>query len=165
MTKVLILLTHIFLFGVSPELKKMREEFSLVNKEERAVDALRSLSLASRDVAPNIKTAYYAAAEMCSAQYKFNPASKIAVFNKGKELLEQACNMDTSAIETRYIRFTIQQNAPGFLGYNKQLNLDRAFVVARTAALRDKDPQLYAMIYAYLLAKVKLTEKEKQMLR
>jgi hypothetical protein len=153
----------VFLNIVSPDLKKIREHFPLMSKQESSVTVIKEIALTSKDISVILKRAYYAAAEMTSAKYKLNPATKISTFNSGKKILEATILSDTGNVETRYIRYTIQQNAPSFLGYKANLTSDRTFLIKHLAPLRSSDPELFSSVYAYLLTYGKLTELEKDL--
>lgn len=58
------------------------------------------------------------------AAHVFNPFSKLKSFRQGKISIEKAITKDANNVELRYIRFSIQKNAPSFLGYNKQMQSD-----------------------------------------
>jgi len=156
-----LLLFIIYLFS-SNDLKLMRSEFNQINKSEDAVIRLKQLSTSSKEVTDALKLAYYAAAEMTSAKYKINPASKISAFNAGKKILETAISKDANNIEIRYIRFTIQSNAPSILGYNKNTSDDKNFILKNLQGIKKTDIELFANISAYFLTQVKLTEQEKK---
>lgn len=140
----------------------MRNEFNVINKSEEAILRLKEISTSTSEVNDALKLAYYAAAEMTSAQYKINPASKISAFNSGKKILETAVKKDPANIEIRYIRFTIQSNAPSFLGYNKAVKEDRSYILNNLQDLKSKDIELFSHICAYFLTQVKLNEQEKK---
>ncbi len=142
----------------------MRFHFGQLSKDESHVIKLKELAAQSHAVHESTRIAYYAAAEMSAAQYKINPASKLKLFNSGKQLLEKCVEKDSLNIEIRYIRYTIQTQVPGFLGYNKQINNDRFYLIQNLNPIRKKDTELFANIYAYLHAYGKLTETEKKLI-
>ena len=55
--------------------------------------------------------------------------SKLTTFKKGKKNIELAISKEPENVEIRYIRFSVQKNAPSFLGYNNNLKEDRDFLV------------------------------------
>lgn len=154
----------ILFLSSSNDLKLMRNEFNQINKSEEAVVKLKQLSTTTKEVSDALKLAYYAAAEMTSAKYKLNPASKISAFNSGKKILETAIAKDANNIEIRYIRFTIQSNAPSILGYNKNTTDDKNFIFKNLQGIKKTDIELFANISAYFLTQVKLTEQEKKII-
>lgn len=92
--------------------------------------------------------AYKACATMMMANYVFNPVSKLSYFNQGKQLLEKCVAADKENVEIRYLRFTVQSNAPAFLGYNNSIEEDKIFLIKAIANL--KDLQLKQMIISFL---------------
>lgn len=91
--------------------KKMIEELEL-SKEKTVIDL-----------------AYLGAYQTIWANHVFNPLSKLATFRKGKNNIELAISKEPENVEIRYIRFSVQKNAPSFLGYNNNLKEDRDFLV------------------------------------
>ena len=63
------------------------------------------------------------------ASHVFNPIKKIQSFKEGKKNIEDAINKDSENIEIRFIRLSIQKNAPSFLGYNNDIEEDRNFII------------------------------------
>ncbi|WP_313216128.1 hypothetical protein [Soonwooa sp.] len=76
-----------------------------------------------------IALAYLGAYQTIWANHVFNPLSKLATFKKGKNNIELAISKEPENVEIRYIRFSVQKNAPSFLGYNNNLKEDRDFLV------------------------------------
>lgn len=76
-----------------------------------------------------IALAYLGAYQTVWANHIFNPLTKLATFKKGKKNIELAISKEPENIEIRYIRFSVQKNAPSFLGYNSHLKEDRDFLV------------------------------------
>lgn len=146
----------------SDDLKKMRYDYNNMSKSEAVVEHLLETSKNSTQVSESLKTAYYAAGEMASAQFMFSPVSKINAFNSGKKKLEAAITKDPENIEIRYIRYTIQANAPGFLGYTKNVKTDREYIIKNLKGVKTSDVELFSHICAYFLTREKLTDAEKK---
>lgn len=72
--------------------------------------------------------AYLGAYQTIWANHVINPISKLNTFKKGKNNLEKAINLDQNQIESRYLRYSIQKNAPQFLGYSKNIKEDETFL-------------------------------------
>lgn len=62
------------------------------------------------------------------ANHVFNPISKLSTFNEGKKNIEQAIKNEPDNAELRFIRLSIQKNAPSFLGYRSSINEDTEFI-------------------------------------
>lgn len=56
------------------------------------------------------------------------PAKRLAMFKKGYQQLETALKKNPDNPEYRFLRLMIQENAPKFLGYNKDINQDSKFI-------------------------------------
>ncbi|RZL40826.1 MAG: hypothetical protein EOP00_26035 [Pedobacter sp.] len=82
---------------------------------------------------------YKGAGTMILANHVFNPITKLSKFNKGKKLIERAIKDEPNNIELRYIRFTIQTNLPGFLGYKGNIKSDKVFLINGLSGLADTD--------------------------
>ena len=54
--------------------------------------------------------------------------AKYKTFNKGKNNIEQAVEMAPDNIEIRVIRWSVQHNAPRFLGYHQEIENDKQFI-------------------------------------
>jgi len=72
--------------------------------------------------------AYLGAYQTIWANHVFNPLSKLSTFNKGKKNIQKAVTMDSNNVEIRFIRYSIQKNAPRFLGYSSDLATDKKFI-------------------------------------
>lgn len=151
--KFLLLLATTSLFLVPNDLKKLRKEFVLLETSEKAIYEINKIASTTSEVPVPLKSAYVAVAEMTSAKYKFNPISKLSAFNSGKKLLEKAIKADSLNPEIVFIRYTIQTQAPSFLGYSKNMATDKEFLISRLNSIKSVDTELYTTIYNYLIYK------------
>jgi hypothetical protein len=69
-------------------------------------------------------------------------------FNAGKVQLEYAIIQEDENIELRFLRLSIQENLPSFLGYSSQIKADRSFLVDHLDQILDED--LKSKISTYL---------------
>ncbi len=58
---------------------------------------------------------YHGASQMMMAKHVGNPFKKLSYFNKGKDMYTAAINADPRNVELRFLRFSVQAEAPGFL--------------------------------------------------
>jgi hypothetical protein len=72
--------------------------------------------------------AYLGASQTIWANHVFSPISKLNTFKLGKENIEKAIETEPDNVELRFIRLSIQKNAPGFLGYKSNLKEDTEFI-------------------------------------
>lgn len=60
--------------------------------------------------------AYLGGLKAIWANHVFSPISKVNTFDEGKKNIEKAIKAEPDNVELRFIRLSIQKNAPGFLG-------------------------------------------------
>ena len=81
-----------------------------------------------RKLVENFRTYLDSKAESKSKK-KLSQNSKYSYFNKGKKLLEDAIKKEPNNIEIRLMRLISQEKTPSFLGYNKNIEADRNFII------------------------------------
>lgn len=72
--------------------------------------------------------AYLGGAQTIWANHVFSPISKLNTFKEGKKNIEQAIKKEPDNVELRFIRLSVQKNAPSFLGYKSNINEDTEFI-------------------------------------
>ncbi len=102
-------------------------------------------------------------AHMIQANYSFNPYNKLSLFTKGKEMLERSVKMDPQNVEIRFMRFCVQTNAPFFLGYSSEVNLDKILILNSWSKITDED--LKNKIRNYMMESEFCTKSEKSLLK
>jgi len=73
------------------------------------------------------------------ADYYVNPLKKWKYYSKGVIKLDQLIESYPDNLELRFLRLTIQENVPKFLGYNKNLKEDKEFIYKNLTNILDKD--------------------------
>lgn len=58
-----------------------------------------------------------------------SPKQKLSVFKKGVEYLEDMIEKWPENIEYRFLRLSVQEHAPKFLKYNKEVEMDKTFIL------------------------------------
>lgn len=155
----LLLLLHIQPGQLLPQLQELRTLYQKAPVDEASCKKLLS-SLDQAGLSSPVCYAYKACAEMLMAKYTINPFSKLNYFNNGKNKLEQSLKKDPDNSEIRCLRFSIQINAPGFLGYNAEIQADKKFLLNAFPTVHDT--QLKTMLRNILLSSGKLTAAEKK---
>ncbi len=82
----------------------------------------------SKEKSP-VYLAYLGGFQTIWANHVFNPISKLQSFKEGKNKIEQAISKEPDNVEIRFIRFSVQKNAPSFLGYSNNIIDDRNFII------------------------------------
>tara|TARA_B100000900_G_scaffold92981_1_gene76254 strand:+ start:1778 stop:2185 length:408 start_codon:yes stop_codon:yes gene_type:complete len=72
--------------------------------------------------------AYSGAALILKAKYANSPISKISFFRKGRKKLDDIIDKNPNFVEYRWLRYSLQKNAPVFLNYNKNLIKDSIYI-------------------------------------
>ena len=129
--KLLMLLLSVLLMNFSfnsSDLNEVRSSYSKAVLDKKLCEKMiEDLELSKEKSV--IALAYLGAYQTVWANHIFNPLTKLATFKKGKKNIELAISKEPENIEIRYIRFSVQKNAPSFLGYNSHLKEDRDFLV------------------------------------
>lgn len=138
-----------------------RELYVKAESDQRYAEELLELSGNQKDAAV-IFQGYHGAANMMIAKHVGNPFSKLSYFKNGKKILEEAIQADKENIELRFLRFSVQSEAPGFLGYRDAVEEDKKLLLQGLNEL--EDPRLKQMIRSFLMKTDYLSEAEKQRL-
>jgi hypothetical protein len=145
--KTLIILLLLFNNNLElPELTYLRMLYVESPKSEEKAKKL--IELTEKFTKNATMKGYCGAGKIAMAKHYSNPFSKLKTFNKGKELLESAIHTEPENSELRFLRLGIQKNVPTFLGYNKNIEQDKKFLINNLASI--KDEEMKTIIETYL---------------
>ena len=135
-------------FADVPSISRVRSLFEQADIHKSSCIELIKLLEPYNEINFPILMGYKACGTMMMAKHVQNPFSKLLHFRKGKKMLEAVIAGHSKVVELRFLRYSIQTNAPSFLGYNNHIAEDKMFLKEAApslddAALRDK-------IYTYL---------------
>jgi hypothetical protein len=133
----------------------------LVKQDAKQLDQL--MVGVNVDTNAPVLVCYKGASQMIDAKYSLNPYLKFENFNKGKELMTKAISRDTLNLEMRFIRYSIQSNLPGFLGYHDELSSDKNFLLVNTRLA--SDPQLKEIIFTFFCGQSMIKPEELKQLK
>ncbi len=129
---VIILSAKVFGLSVNPDSASMnylRTEFYAAVEDEDKVDLLEQyiISRYSDDYTSYspVILAYYGGIQALKAKHAFNPISKLSHLISGLNRLEEAVEKSPDNLEIRFMRFSILDHVPGFLGYSNERDADR----------------------------------------
>jgi hypothetical protein len=74
--------------------------------------------------------AYTGALLMKKANFEKIPRTKLEIFKSGHKLLEAEISKNPESTEFRFLRIAIQERAPSFLNYNKNLQEDKKNIIS-----------------------------------
>ncbi len=136
----------------SNSLKEIRDLYYKVNLEEGQLEYFENhLNKKTKISSPELK-GYKAVLWFLKAKDYYNPYKKYEAFNEGKKELELIIKMHPNNIELHFLRLTIQDHLPGFLGYKSNITEDKKFIKEKVKEIKD-DPDLVQRINAYLAQK------------
>lgn len=76
-----------------------------------------------------IYKAYLGIGNLFMAKHATFPWAKMSYFNTGKNFLDSAVNEAPKNLEIRFLRYTTQMEMPKILGYNKNKQEDKDFIL------------------------------------
>ena len=106
---------------------------------------------------------YKGAVTIVMARHVMSPNKKLNYFKTGKNVLEQAIQKEPLNVELRFIRFSIQCNAPKFLDYHSNIYGDKVLLLKAVKAIKDVD--LKKRITKFLLNSSEVNNAEKTSLQ
>jgi hypothetical protein len=137
--------------------KNCRDYYYGVCLNETAIEDFNEYLELHKDYNDAVIKGYQSIIWFLWADYYINPIQKWKCFKKGKDELDQLINANSENTELRFLRLTIQDNVPGFLGYSDNKEEDRKFIYNQLDKISDKD--LHKKIVNYLcynsMAKIK----------
>lgn len=71
---------------------------------------------------------YLGGLQTIRAKHVFSPISKLNTYKEGKKNIEKAIKKEPENVEIRFIRLSVQKNAPSFLGYKSNIKEDTEFI-------------------------------------
>ena len=88
----------------------------------------KEISRLSEEKKTSFTNAYLGSLYMKKAGFLKGAANKVKTFKKGAQMLEKEINDNPAIVEYRFLRLTIQENAPKILKYNKELSADKKII-------------------------------------
>lgn len=143
------------------KISEVRSYYLKAAEEEAAAQKLVNLTKDGSSKDP-LLFGYKGAGHMMMAKHVGNPFKKLSHFNKGKDIFSEAIAAAPNNVEIRFLRFSVQAEAPGFLNYKQNLEEDKKILLAQTADL--KDAELKKIIFDYLNSSKELSSAEKEKL-
>lgn len=130
-----------------------------VSNEQTAVNLLAYLKTSNN---PTF-IGYKGAVTIVMAKHVMSPYKKLNYFDTGKGILEQAIQKEPLNVELRFIRFSIQCNAPKFLDYHSNIYADKVLLLKEIKVIKDVD--LKKRVTKFLLNSSEVSSAEKTTLQ
>jgi hypothetical protein len=155
-----------FLFAIQP-LDRIDEWRGLYfqSNNETAIAAFYN-KISSATISNSKEKAYLGVATAMNASCVSWPGEKLDYFNRGKELLEQSISESWNDAEIHFLRFSMQCETPGILGYTSNKSDDLNFIVSAIQKGVNKEcPYFWKNASSYLLSNSFVNENQKQIVR
>lgn len=149
-----------FTQNISVEL--LRKEYYKLNTDSVLCKKLFN-KIKNENSTNNTIVAYKGAIYASMSNHTKNKSDKLKLFNEGKKMLEQAISKDSANLELRFLRFTIQTNCPKALGYHKNINNDKIFIINNFNTLKPSEHK--NKIIEFLSTSAYLNEQEKKKIK
>ena len=127
-------------------LETLRDNYFKVNTEEISLDEFKNVLNNTQSSSTEIE-GYKIMLWFLKAKDYVNPISKLEAFNKGKKLLEELLIKNPNNFELHFLRLTIQDHSPSFLGYNDSIKEDEKFINIQIEKLNDSDLRKRVLMY------------------
>lgn len=153
----IILLPFIFGFKTAGEISTVRTYFEKGRNEKTYAEKLKQIT---GDGATALLKAYNGSAWALLAKHHTNPYKKLEYVKKGLGIINSAVLLDAADVEIRFLRFSVEENIPAIVSFDKHLNADKDMMIAN---LKPSHPY-YKTIRAYLMNSKNLSQAEKSKL-
>lgn len=169
MRKFVVWLLVLFCLGIvnlkaqNIVIEKVRDQFFSLDKvNDGALQLFKSMEKSDLSKDP-VLLAYRGASSAASAGSVSGVRRKLYSFNHGKSELEKAVRIKPLDAEIRFLRLATQLNAPGFLGYNGDIEADKAIILQALKGVNSNHPNvyLYLRICRFIQSHAELSEPEK----
>jgi hypothetical protein len=157
--KYLFIIFFVSFISNAQDLKKNRSEYP---KAVQNVEITTQLDGELAKVNPSNKPvllAYKGAVSTLKAKFAKARSDKKEFFKEGISLIESAVKADGSNIEIRYIRMSVQENSPRFLGYHKNIDEDKEFILKNYKTI--SSTELKELVKDFVLKSENFSETEK----
>jgi hypothetical protein len=143
---------------------QLRSQYYKASEDNKEAERFLK-SLSSETESNPLTYGYRGMAELISAKHSINPYSKINHFVKGKGYLEKAIQLSPENPELRWLRFSVQTNAPSFLAYNSNIPMDKKYLLKVLLKEVSVDADLYQRVLEFSLQSPDFTKEEKEKIR
>lgn len=133
--KLLFLFLFSFLMMPGQDLHTIRKNYQKAVSDKTICKTM--LSQFENKKNEGLELAYLGAFQAIWAKHTVNPFEKLSTFRKGKNNIEKAIKQDTNELEIRLLRYSIQKESPGFLGYKSNMDEDKTILTKQLKNVED----------------------------
>ena len=137
MKYILVLLFFFNFSNAQSDIKDIRKIFILSTDSYQKCSQLNRMSSERVSICP-IYHAYNIVSKILESKYLRNPVKKFRVFKENTKLLDSLLVYHPKILEIRFLRYSIQINAPKILGYTTFVKEDYEFIM-KNISYADED--------------------------
>lgn len=153
----------ITVFGAAQDLNSIRLQYPDAVKSSELTDKMvNELSNLTSEKHTTL-LAYKGALLTLKAKFSKSKNEKKEFFKEGVVLIENEIKADASNIEIRYLRISVQENSPRFLGYHQNIKEDKEFILENYSRISSR--VLKDVIFEYVLESKSFEANEKSKLQ
>ncbi len=160
MKTLISLLLFTAFWSLAPELAKVRTDYREASNSEEVTKKLHDNLIAVSKNDKTVLVAYKGAVTTMMSKFAEDIKDKKTFFKDGRELLEHAVLTQPENVEIRCIRLSVQENAPKIVGYRKNIEEDKQFILDNYASMTDTGAQEFVKGYAQQSDAFTDTEKQ-----
>ncbi len=152
--------------SVGDEVKTYRKLFFEATDSKSSLNELVS-KLKASESEHYLVHAYRGVASAMAAEHASGASNKLKLFNLGKLYLENVIKDHPNDIEPKFLRLTVQENAPFFLGYRGSRESDKNDIIAGlTQARKDKQDNFFIKkVVSYMKTLDLCTDSDREKLK
>ena len=156
----------LFQTTAATELEEVRKAFYQASMKQEVCELIYNKIKDEDYTKSPIMLGYQGVYQAIMAKYAWNPFTKWWYFKTGVNHLEEAIRMKDNSIELIFLRFAVQTNSPSFLGYNENIEKDKAFIMK---SIQDKNTRSTYRVFIkdiinYMMGSEYLNAQEKAVL-
>ncbi|QQV02778.1 MULTISPECIES: hypothetical protein [Chryseobacterium] len=160
--KLLIsLFSIVFVFFQSGDLEALRNAYSKANSSNEGAKNFIELADIKNSSDPVI-SGYKAAAQILEAKITTDKNKRKSFVKTGATSLESLIKNNPNNAELRVIRMSVQENIPKIVGYSKNLQEDKSFIISHYSS---QNKALKTYIRQFAMQSKTMTAAEKNSLR
>lgn len=150
-------LFSLFLFSINIE--EVRQLYPDATEDSTKTNILHEKLSSITQKEDNTLFCYKGAVYTLKAKHAKAIKDKKAFFKEGASIIEAALAAEPDNIELRFIRLSVQENAPKILKYRDHIEKDKNFILGRLSKL--KESSVKNLIYGFVKDSKTFSEEEK----
>jgi len=146
---------------VAPDISDVRAAYRDAAENQEKTEKLYDELKAITETDAPVLLGYKGATATLMAKFAKGVKLKTSYFKEGEKLIELAIGANPENIELRYIRLSVQENAPKIVRYKKDISKDKQLILDNYKSIKNAEIMKY--IKGFVSQSVSFTEAEKEL--